>query len=96
MRTVIRLGVLLGVFGLLMLMSSAAQAEEVSGVEDLHIDTPTLAKGYTVSAPDDRFFVGIRREVLAEETRVIIKQFRMFISLTFSTRWLFKIVNLYC
>ena len=44
-------------------------------ITDLHIDTPTLARGYTVKSNDQNFLFGIRPEVLAVETRVVVKQF---------------------
>lgn len=48
---------------------------EAQAIKDLFIDTPTLARGYTVISPDEGFQLGIRPEVLAVETRVVIKQY---------------------
>lgn len=44
-------------------------------ITDLYIDTPTLSRGYTVKSNDQNFLFGIRPEVLAVETRVVVKQF---------------------
>lgn len=48
---------------------------EAEAIKDLFIDTPTLSRGYTVVSPDGGFQLGIRPEVLAVETRVVIKQY---------------------
>jgi len=56
-------------------ISSSNAGDVLLDMVDLHIDTPTLVKGYTVASDDSNFLVGIRPEVLAEETRVIIKHF---------------------
>jgi hypothetical protein len=53
----------------------SAPVSAITLITDLHIDTPTLAKGYTVQSNDQNFNLGIRPEVLAVETRVVIKQF---------------------
>ncbi|MFH1281738.1 MAG: septal ring lytic transglycosylase RlpA family protein [Candidatus Omnitrophota bacterium] len=53
----------------------ASNAQYITLIIDLKIDTATLLRGYTVVSQDKNFNVGIRPEVLAEETRVIIKQF---------------------
>lgn len=60
---------------LLVFSLNIPSVKAVTYVTDLFIDNPTIAKGYTVMSNDNNFFVGIRPEVLAVETRVVIKQF---------------------
>lgn len=69
--------VLIGVFcGLLgVFFAFGVEAVELKFIKDLNIDQITLLRGYTVSSSDENFFVGIRPEVLAQETRVVIKQY---------------------
>lgn len=62
------------------LLPSLVQAEdlqisEVKAIQDLIIDRLTLQKGYTLSTPTQEFFLGIRPEVLSQESRVVIKQY---------------------
>jgi hypothetical protein len=51
------------------------QALTVTYVTDLFIDTPTISKGYTVRSNDQNFNLGIYPEVLAMQTRVVVKQY---------------------
>ncbi len=44
-------------------------------VTDIYVDQPTISKGYTVVSEDENFRLGIYPEVLAKETRVVVKQF---------------------
>ena len=60
---------------ILSLMFTALPVRATVLITDLHIDTPTLSRGYTVKSNDQNFLFGIRPEVLAVETRVVIKQF---------------------
>lgn len=53
----------------------ALAALEVTYITDIFVDTPTISKGYTVKSEDGNFYVGIRPEVLAVETRVVVKQY---------------------
>lgn len=62
-------------FLLLAPLVPAMAQDDLIDLVDLHLDTPTLARGYTISSTDNTFMVGVRPEVLAEETRVIIKHF---------------------
>jgi len=60
---------------LFVVLVNVVGAYEVALVTDIFVDTPTIAKGYTVVSDDERFYLGIRPEVLAVETRVVVKQY---------------------
>lgn len=64
-----------GVLLVLILFVMPAQAFVVSFITDIHIDQPTIEKGYTVTSNDKNFRLGIFPEVLAVETRVVVKEF---------------------
>ena len=49
--------------------------QAITFITDINIDQPTILKGYTVTSEDQNFRLGIYPEVLAEETRVVVKQF---------------------
>jgi len=53
----------------------AAMAMTVTLITDINIDQATISRGYTVTSNDQNFRLGIYPEVLAEETRVVIKQY---------------------
>jgi hypothetical protein len=72
----IRFGIIAAVVISLLIYPLATHAELiVTDITNLFIDTPTLARGYTVTSSNEKFFVGIRPEVLAVETRVVLKQY---------------------
>ena len=56
-------------------VNGVSAALEVMYITDIFVDTPTISKGYTIISQDENFYVGIRPEVLAVETRVVIKQY---------------------
>ena len=61
-----------------MLMSVPAKAFIIvspESITQIHIDTPTLLKGYTVVTENQKFFIGVRPEVLAVESGVVLKQY---------------------
>jgi hypothetical protein len=55
--------------------SLVAPVQATTFITDIFVDTPTISKGYTVVSEDQNFRLGIYPEVLAVETRVVVKQF---------------------
>lgn len=59
-------------------LQAEAMDELAPLVEEMHrwaFDAPTIERGYTVSTPDEQFFVGVLPNVLKGETDVTIKVF---------------------
>ena len=57
------------------LLIPVGQTGETTFITDINIDQATIIKGYTVVSEDENFRLGIYPEVLAMETRVVVKQF---------------------
>jgi len=51
------------------------QIAQTKAITDLFIDSVTLSRGYTLTTPAQQFFLGVWPEVLAVETRVVVKQY---------------------
>lgn len=61
--------------GLSFIFGKVVLAEPVTLITDIYIDEPTISRGFTARSGDNNFRLGIYPEVLAKETRVVIKQF---------------------
>ena len=57
------------------LLIPVGQTGATTFITDINIDQATIIKGYTVVSEDENFRLGIYPEVLAMETRVVVKQF---------------------
>ncbi len=71
-----------------------AKAQSVFSVLDLFIDSDTLSKGYTLVSHDENFHLGIRPEILAVETRIVLKQYQKEDFDDFPAGWL-PVSNVY-
>ncbi|HMB26272.1 MAG TPA: septal ring lytic transglycosylase RlpA family protein [Patescibacteria group bacterium] len=63
------------ILGLLLMAGGVKATDHIQFVQDVNIDRPTIEKGYTLVSQDEKFYLGIFPNVLAQRTRVVVKQF---------------------